>query len=103
MANEEEKVTAEGEVNTGQKEEQMDTGEMIDKEIEQFHHYLKEYMGIEPEVFDKHLDKEDYVKMIVEGLYNQYVARMMEQQQKMQQQQQQQQQQESKIKTPDQL
>jgi len=103
MANEEEKIKAQGEVNTGQEEQDMTTEKMMDKEIEQFHDYLENFMGLDPEVFDEYLDKEDYAKMIVEGLYTQYVQRMIEQQKKMMEQQQAKQEQGSKIKTPDQL
>lgn len=83
---EEEKIKAKGQVNTEQQEVEKSTKEIIEEEIEQFKRYLDTYIpGIDPEVVDEYLEHEDYVKMIITGLYNQYVALMVQQQQQQQQ------------------
>jgi len=87
---------AQGEVKGGEVNQEntdgkvdMDTEKAIRQEVESFKKNYLSQIGIDPDVIDKYLDFEDYVKFVVNGLYTQYVMEMIEQQRRQAQQAQQ--------------
>lgn len=71
-------------VELNETEEEPNPKQQLQNEISYFKEYIEKRYGLNPEVLDEYLDEKDYIKMIVNGFYNQYVVEVMKAQQQQQ-------------------